>query len=137
MIRRPPRSTLFPYTTLFRSEPKMIPFFITHLFEFSLLNGTKTPQQHSILNPPYKIDEISHWPEISCGLQGFKANKVFIFISLLKKVIYKENINSITIIKEGTIKELIITRPLVFFNRVQIEIMVIRINPIYLGILKY
>src|SRR3712207_8950165 len=75
MIRRPPRSTLFPYTTLFRSEPKMIPFFITHLFEFSLLNGTKTPQQHSILNPPYKIDEISHWPEISCGLQGFKANK--------------------------------------------------------------
>ena len=22
MIRRPPRSTLFPYTTLFRSEPK-------------------------------------------------------------------------------------------------------------------
>ncbi|TFH93939.1 hypothetical protein E4P48_10900, partial [Porphyromonas levii] len=70
-------------------EPKMIPFFITHLFEFSLLNGTKTPQQHSILNPPYKIDEISHWPEISCGLQGFKANKVFIFISLLKKVIYK------------------------------------------------
>src|SRR3712207_8867170 len=25
MIRRPPRSTLFPYTTLFRSEPGMIP----------------------------------------------------------------------------------------------------------------
>src|SRR5260221_10603798 len=24
MIRRPPRSTLFPYTTLFRSEPKFI-----------------------------------------------------------------------------------------------------------------
>src|SRR3712207_7310066 len=23
MIRRPPRSTLFPYTTLFRSEPRM------------------------------------------------------------------------------------------------------------------
>src|SRR5690554_7049845 len=23
MIRRPPRSTLFPYTTLFRSEPKL------------------------------------------------------------------------------------------------------------------
>src|SRR3712207_7859157 len=25
MIRRPPRSTLFPYTTLFRSEPKSAP----------------------------------------------------------------------------------------------------------------
>src|SRR2546430_6926175 len=26
MIRRPPRSTLFPYTTLFRSEPGMTPY---------------------------------------------------------------------------------------------------------------
>src|SRR3712207_8773974 len=25
MIRRPPRSTLFPYTTLFRSEPEEMP----------------------------------------------------------------------------------------------------------------
>src|SRR3712207_8734316 len=25
MIRRPPRSTLFPYTTLFRSHPRVIP----------------------------------------------------------------------------------------------------------------
>src|SRR2546422_10725922 len=27
MIRRPPRSTLFPYTTLFRSEPNRLRFF--------------------------------------------------------------------------------------------------------------
>src|SRR5438093_6399752 len=26
MIRRPPRSTLFPYTTLFRSEPRQLLF---------------------------------------------------------------------------------------------------------------
>src|SRR2546430_8246152 len=26
MIRRPPRSTLFPYTTLFRSDDKLLPF---------------------------------------------------------------------------------------------------------------
>src|SRR3712207_8987003 len=25
MIRRPPRSTLFPYTTLFRSDPRRLP----------------------------------------------------------------------------------------------------------------
>src|SRR5690242_21315842 len=25
MIRRPPRSTLFPYTTLFRSDPQVLP----------------------------------------------------------------------------------------------------------------
>src|SRR3712207_7335036 len=27
MIRRPPRSTLFPYTTLFRSKPSQIEYF--------------------------------------------------------------------------------------------------------------
>src|SRR5260221_3795629 len=30
MIRRPPRSTLFPYTTLFRSEYKKTPFLMRH-----------------------------------------------------------------------------------------------------------
>src|SRR2546423_8656896 len=30
MIRRPPRSTLFPYTTLFRSGDFILPFFVTH-----------------------------------------------------------------------------------------------------------
>src|SRR2546429_4921716 len=29
MIRRPPRSTLFPYTTLFRSHEKILPVFIS------------------------------------------------------------------------------------------------------------
>src|SRR3712207_8811978 len=30
MIRRPPRSTLFPYTTLFRSTPAQRPELLTH-----------------------------------------------------------------------------------------------------------
>src|SRR2546429_5761931 len=30
MIRRPPRSTLFPYTTLFRSKEPEVPFRITY-----------------------------------------------------------------------------------------------------------
>src|SRR5260221_3225397 len=34
MIRRPPRSTLFPYTTLFRSYPFVAPFFT--LFSYNL-----------------------------------------------------------------------------------------------------
>src|SRR5258705_3318098 len=29
MMRRPPRSTLFPYTTLFRSEPAQAPLVVT------------------------------------------------------------------------------------------------------------
>src|SRR2546429_2776283 len=36
MIRRPPRSTLFPYTTLFRSTPP----------------GTTSPASHSPARPP-------------------------------------------------------------------------------------
>src|SRR6266487_3903531 len=30
MIRRPPRSTLFPYTTLFRSHPRQFPYRARH-----------------------------------------------------------------------------------------------------------
>src|SRR2546421_2378574 len=30
MIRRPPRSTLFPYTTLFRSSPKDAAYVVAH-----------------------------------------------------------------------------------------------------------
>src|SRR3989442_6203128 len=35
MIRRPPRSTLFPYTTLFRS----VPFFVVHFGGFTFVHG--------------------------------------------------------------------------------------------------
>src|SRR2546426_592158 len=35
MIRRPPRSTLFPYTTLFRSSPRSRPSYPRHLPTFS------------------------------------------------------------------------------------------------------
>src|SRR2546430_3837412 len=44
MIRRPPRSTLFPYTTLFRSQTMLFPapkekgF---HVIQAELLDGTK------------------------------------------------------------------------------------------------
>src|SRR2546425_10800578 len=33
MIRRPPRSTLFPYTTLFRSQAFVRPFLVSHLHD--------------------------------------------------------------------------------------------------------
>src|SRR2546430_8603805 len=45
MIRRPPRSTLFPYTTLFRSPAEAIPFLVGQVVEitegpFSDFSGT-------------------------------------------------------------------------------------------------
>src|SRR5437773_8868883 len=47
MIRRPPRSTLFPYTTLFRSQAG--PFFYAadkSLIEFALSRQTRLPADH-------------------------------------------------------------------------------------------
>src|SRR2546429_5250362 len=35
MIRRPPRSTLFPYTTLFRSDVRRVPYLMANVLERS------------------------------------------------------------------------------------------------------
>src|SRR2546426_8304340 len=45
MIRRPPRSTLFPYTTLFRSldAPRSQPYFLRHPLAGGLYDWTGTP----------------------------------------------------------------------------------------------
>src|SRR2546430_6612153 len=46
MIRRPPRSTLFPYTTLFRSGPRLLRALGHHVIElFCNLDGT-FPNHH-------------------------------------------------------------------------------------------
>ena len=37
MIRRPPRSTLFPYTTLFRSQPPLLAFSAKNEFTAELV----------------------------------------------------------------------------------------------------
>src|SRR5256885_5323787 len=48
MIRRPPRSTLFPYTTLFRSLRKLSPRLYGILAEFAFMIGAKATR----LTPP-------------------------------------------------------------------------------------
>src|SRR3712207_8974552 len=52
MIRRPPRSTLFPYTTLFRSTSSRAPLasFRNSMAEFGLGNWELRPSLHVI--PP-------------------------------------------------------------------------------------
>src|SRR3712207_7373332 len=50
MIRRPPRSTLFPYTTLFRSAP-------AGLFEGG---GPAGPTQHSALSTQHWVLSTQH-----------------------------------------------------------------------------
>src|SRR2546422_4721042 len=53
MIRRPPRSTLFPYTTLFRSI--VVPDGVLHLLPFDLLRysmGSLVLESHTISYAP-------------------------------------------------------------------------------------
>src|SRR5256885_11090362 len=51
MIRRPPRSTLFPYTTLFRSNKIMIVANLAGAF----LSGTGNPTLHEVTHEESKI----------------------------------------------------------------------------------
>src|SRR5438105_12907756 len=53
MIRRPPRSTLFPYTTLFRSHQCSQPF-RRKLFAFTLIAASALMAQPAdVMEPPF------------------------------------------------------------------------------------
>src|SRR5256886_13146429 len=60
MIRRPPRSTLFPYTTLFRSEERLLAEYAVLGFApgghpLSLLRGTRSEEHTSELQSQSNI----------------------------------------------------------------------------------
>src|SRR5258708_10443912 len=55
MIRRPPRSTLFPYTTLFRSEPDYAPQWVAQTYGCTEREGldrksTRLNSSHQIIS---------------------------------------------------------------------------------------
>src|SRR2546422_2202700 len=52
MIRRPPRSTLFPYTTLFRSAKSCKHFLIAQYFDEMTSEADRLHGEHCIANPP-------------------------------------------------------------------------------------
>src|ERR1051325_11389865 len=71
MIRRPPRSTLFPYTTLFRSfsmDGKNEDIFV-------LSNGHISPVWYSVLSRSgyFDANEMSTFRKINSRLQGHPA----------------------------------------------------------------
>src|SRR5260221_2345246 len=59
MIRRPPRSTLFPYTTLFRSA---VPAFVKSGYTFGLAAG-------AVVGPPLVTYNVTATP-VSLGTSG-------------------------------------------------------------------
>src|SRR2546425_4688484 len=61
MIRRPPRSTLFPYTTLFRSLGSRIPRVYSalggHEFNGSALDAVRASMSYPFVFRPVKMNE--------------------------------------------------------------------------------
>src|SRR5947208_11924148 len=55
MIRRPPRSTLFPYTTLFRSQEKSSANSIYHSLQASLRTNAWQDRKSTRLNSSHQI----------------------------------------------------------------------------------
>src|SRR3712207_7504799 len=66
MIRRPPRSTLFPYTTLFRSSPKSL------LPDEDASRLTSRKLQHGGRDQPVVEDHVSGL-QLAHALQGEQA----------------------------------------------------------------
>src|SRR2546428_9336861 len=66
MIRRPPRSTLFPYTTLFRSAFKLVPLARTRLHKGSQNSraGAARIANHADHHSPrdrHLVSDATHW----------------------------------------------------------------------------
>src|SRR3989442_5381622 len=76
MIRRPPRSTLFPYTTLFRSKPPDRLLFTTDLFN-SVEFGTTTISlsEVRIFRSEEHTSELQSRPHLVCRLLLEKKKK--------------------------------------------------------------
>src|SRR6201989_3692514 len=67
MIRRPPRSTLFPYTTLFRSPPTRCPKIIAKASQSSADAGMLRSEEHT--------SELQSRRDLVCRLLLEKKNK--------------------------------------------------------------
>src|SRR4029453_9173716 len=64
MIRRPPRSTLFPYTTLFRSEP--CPRFAL----FTLPNARPTSRRRGVSGKVSSVGPLTETHDLAVAAQG-------------------------------------------------------------------
>src|SRR5436305_11794720 len=85
MIRRPPRSTLFPYTTLFRSAPLVLPLCPGHPGSL----GVRHPRRHP--RSEEHTSELQSRPHLVCRLllEKKKTN-----IELSQKLCQKSSIRS-------------------------------------------
>src|SRR3712207_7858541 len=70
MIRRPPRSTLFPYTTLFRSITRELPTLPSLGLPLELAQATRSPQGLILIASPRGHGKTSRSEEHTSELQS-------------------------------------------------------------------
>src|SRR3989442_5324261 len=70
MIRRPPRSTLFPYTTLFRSQTGNTNYNVAPDVPqtFSIAKANQTITSAALATPAYDAPHLTVTPPLSSGL---------------------------------------------------------------------
>src|SRR3989449_2228561 len=74
MIRRPPRSTLFPYTTLFRSPTAEVP--VTNLHRDEIVDGAKLPLAYTAYTPCFRREAGAHGKDTRGLLRVHQFDKV-------------------------------------------------------------
>src|SRR3989442_11506662 len=80
MIRRPPRSTLFPYTTLFRSVPRKTFRYIqpaTERFQSVIPSEARNLCAHEIKRSEEHTSELQSRPHLVCRLLLEKKKKKY------------------------------------------------------------
>src|SRR5438445_3927201 len=98
MIRRPPRSTLFPYTTLFRSTASIVTFIseelqrIWHLISTKAANSTSAPQG-GLFRSEEHTSELQSRQYLVCRLllEKKKKKKQIKNLQEIKKIITRIN----------------------------------------------
>src|SRR2546422_7496775 len=85
MIRRPPRSTLFPYTTLFRSQPQQVEAHVLHRqparFELLLHLAPSVEQVHQRLALPLEETQLQRQALVDLDRKSTRLNSSHGYIS--------------------------------------------------------
>src|SRR5260221_1831344 len=87
MIRRPPRSTLFPYTTLFRSHPRTtLDTVMTETFRSCAMSFRRTGELEDIARSEEHTSELQSHSDLVCRLLLEKKKKQVCNCPLLRLV---------------------------------------------------
>src|SRR3712207_8601224 len=94
MIRRPPRSTLFPYTTLFRSQTKrhLLRVLLVHLASPGLDKVSPAPLLGTLVEERFSGEDEGHGDRKSTRLNSSHANISYaVFCLKKKKPVYRND----------------------------------------------